>query len=288
MEKKTSLKAFLILGILISAAGGFVKSIEANPLSQAEYVGNHGPFSKTSITISSTENTPLNNTMHNSSSLSLFLNVSYMKSNTIPQAFYYNEYLSEIYFKADWQQNKTYVYTFNYYQPRIDEFNYYLNFTGIPEGKHNVTFYAIQDGVYAPSLYKYYSLEKKIALSVFFIIDTICPNVSILSVQNKTYKTPDITLNFKVDEPVLQTSYSLDGQGNVTIAGNITLNGLSNRVHNVTVYVTDNAGNVGTSETIYFNVEVPVPIPTTIVIAPIASVAVVGVGLLVYFKKRKH
>ena len=70
---------------------------------------------------------------------------------------------AKVYFKADWQQNETHVYTRNYYQPRIDEFNYYLNFTGIPEGKHNVTFYAVQDGIYAPSLYEYYSLGKKIS-----------------------------------------------------------------------------------------------------------------------------
>jgi len=30
------------------------------------------------------------------------------------------------------------------------------------------------------------------------------------------------------------------------------------------------------------------PLPTTMVIAPIASVAIVSIGLLVYFKKRKH
>jgi hypothetical protein len=42
---------------------------------------------------------------------------------------------------------------------------------------------------------------------------------------------------------------------------------------------------MGSSETIVFNIE---PFPTTIVIASVITVAVVGVGLLVYFKKRKH
>jgi hypothetical protein len=286
VKKKTRVQAFLILWILLSAVAGFVGSVGANPLSQAEYEGNREPFSKTSITISSPENTQMNNTMHNSNSLSLFLNVSFIKPNTIPKAYVYNEYLSEIYFKADWQQNETYVYTFNYQQPRINEFNYHLNFTGIPEGKHNVTFYAIQDGVYAQSLYRYYSLERKFASSVFFTIDTICPNVSVLSVENKTYDTPDITLNFTVNEPVSQISYSLDGQDNVTLAGNTTLSGLSNGVHNVTVYAADIVGNTGASETIYFIVEEPKSFPTNMVIAPIASAAFVGVCLLVYFKKR--
>jgi hypothetical protein len=291
VKKRKSLKAFLILGILLSVAGGFAESVKANPLSQAQYAGTNEPSSKASIIVSSTENTPINNTIHNQNSLSLFLNVSYTNPNNIPhsfysQAWYYTEYLSKVYFKADWQQNETHVYTRNYYQPRIDEFNHYLNFTGIPEGKHNVTFYAVQDGIYAPSLYEYYSLGKKISSSVFFVIDTVCPNVSISSVQNITYNTPDITLNFEVDEPVLQTSYSLDGQDNITIAGNITLNGLSNGVHNVTVYATDGAGNVGASETTYFSVEEPFP-ALPIATASIASVAFLGVGLI-YFKKNKR
>jgi LPXTG-motif cell wall-anchored protein len=49
----------------------------------------------------------------------------------------------------------------------------------------------------------------------------------------------------------------------------------------------DLAGNTGNSETIYFSVEAPEPFRTTMVIAPIASVAIIGSGLLVYFRKRK-
>jgi hypothetical protein len=39
---------------------------------------------------------------------------------------------------------------------------------------------------------------------------------------------------------------------NVTIAGNTTLTGLSSSVHNLTVYAWDEAGNIGSSETITF------------------------------------
>lgn len=74
----------------------------------------------------------------------------------------------------------------------------------------------------------------------------------------------------------------------MTIAGNIILTGLSEGAHNVTVYATDIAGHVGASETITFTVAKPESLPTTMVIAPIASVVVIGVGLLVYFKKRGH
>ena len=82
-------------------------------------------------------------------------------------------------------------------------------------------------------------------------------------------------------------SYSLDGQDNVTVAGNATLSGLPNGSHNLTLYVTDKSGNIGASDIIYFRVEVPEPFPTTLVIAVVITM-VVGVGLLFYFKKRKR
>jgi hypothetical protein len=46
---------------------------------------------------------------------------------------------------------------------------------------------------------------------------------------------------------------------------------------------------MGTSETNSFTVaKEPEPFPTTLIIASIASVAVIGVGLLFYFRKRNH
>jgi len=80
--------------------------------------------------------------------------------------------------------------------------------------------------------------------------------------------------------------YSLDGQDNVTINGNTTLDGLANGLHNVTVYARDELENTGTSETITFTVDAP--FPTALVAASTASIAIIGVGVLVYFKKRKN
>ena len=122
-----------------------------------------------------------------------------------------------------------------------------------------------------------------------FTVDTL-PGVSVLSPQNKTYDASAVPLGLTVNQPVNQTSYSLDGQANVTITGNTALNGLSNGEHNVTVYVQDYMGNIGASETILFSVKEPAlePFPATLVTTAIVSVAVVGIGLLVYFKKRKN
>jgi hypothetical protein len=46
--------------------------------------------------------------------------------------------------------------------------------------------------------------------------------------------------------------YSLDGQENVTIAGNTNLTGLSHGAHFVTVYANDTADNMGSSDTVHF------------------------------------
>jgi hypothetical protein len=102
---------------------------------------------------------------------------------------------------------------------------------------------------------------------------------------NKTLDTSKIPLNFTIDEPLSQIAYSLDGQENVTISGNATLTDLSNGEHNVTVYARDNAGNVGSSETMAFTISKPEPFPTFLVAAISVAVVVVA-GLLIYLKKR--
>jgi hypothetical protein len=118
--------------------------------------------------------------------------------------------------------------------------------------------------------------------------DTVPPRISILLPENKVYNASSVLLTFLIYEAFSSMSYSLDGQDNVTIAGNTTLSELPNGSHNLTVYVTDRSGNTGASETIYFNVEVPEPFPTTLFIASVITVAVVGAGLIIYFKKCKR
>jgi len=114
------------------------------------------------------------------------------------------------------------------------------------------------------------------------------PVVSVISPsENSNYTSSEVSLNFTVDKPVVWMGYSLDGQDNVTVNGNTTLDGLSNGLHNVTVYARGEFENIGASETIIFSVEVPFP-TMLVAAASVASIAAVSVGLLVYFKKRKH
>jgi parallel beta-helix repeat protein len=116
----------------------------------------------------------------------------------------------------------------------------------------------------------------------------IPPKISLLSPVNQEFNESSVPLLFTVDKQANWIGYSLDGKQNVTVTGNSTINGLTNGLHNVTVYAEDSFGNMGASETIGFTVSTPEPFPVVPVVAAVAVVAVAaGAGLLVYFKKRR-
>jgi hypothetical protein len=177
-------------------------------------------------------------------------------------------------------------------------FSYYGNLTNLKDGTHNLTIIAYCDGLEvephgAWARYLPYNVSSYLTT---FNIDATSPFVSILYPENDSYESNenrlDVTLNFTVNEPVSQLTYSLDGQTNVTVAGNTTLAGLAYGAHNVTVYAWDTAGNTGVSETVTFTIAEktePDSFPTAIVAtASGTSLAIIGTGLLVYFRKRKR
>jgi hypothetical protein len=112
------------------------------------------------------------------------------------------------------------------------------------------------------------------------------PSLHVISPENATY-TADVALNFTVNKQTSWMGYSLDGANVVAVTGNTTLSGLSSGLHNVTVYAEDMFGNSVASETVFFTIAEPFP-TVPVAAASAASVAVVGVALLVYFKKRRH
>ena len=119
--------------------------------------------------------------------------------------------------------------------------------------------------------------------------DTLPPSIAVSSPENKVYNASSVPLVFSIYEPASWMGYSLNGQDNVTVAGNTTLSGLPNGSYNVTVYVTDRAGNTGASETVSFSVDVPEPFPTLLVAsASGVSITAVAACLLYYRKKRNH
>lgn len=153
----------------------------------------------------------------------------------------------------------------------------------LSEGEHNITVWVRAQVNQITTYIPFWAAFSK---TINFTIDTVAPSVTLLIPENTTYKEPKASLNFTLNEPFSELAYCLDGQDNVTINGNTTLTELPNGDHNVTVYATDEFGNTGASETMYFSVLEP--FPATLVIASVITVAVVGVGLLVYFKKRKR
>lgn len=199
--------------------------------------------------------------------------------------------INAVYYQVDWQQNRAYVdWENNTYEDfkriAVQALNFSCDLTGIPEGNHVILVHATEE-VPNPDLL-FLPIEYTSFAFVNFTIDTTPPSVLILSPEATTYDTPDVPLNFTVNESVSQVTYSLDGQKNVTVSGNMTLTELSNRAHNITVYAWDDAGNIGASETVYFSVDVPEPFPTLLIIAIVVIVAVVCAILLIYFRKRSR
>lgn len=114
------------------------------------------------------------------------------------------------------------------------------------------------------------------------------PDILILSPENKTYTASSVSLGFTVDEATSWIGYSLDGQANVTITGNTTLSGLSDKAHSLIVYAKDTDENIGASEMIYFSIETARGLPLWIIIGVIIAVAAVTSGIgYVLFKRRK-
>jgi len=194
--------------------------------------------------------------------------------------------INSVYYEADWQEGMHCIYNVNNQTlntKMLFRLSITANFTEIPDGIHHITVYAnIHDGSHGSS-------------SIDFTINAP-PSIAILSTENKTYHTADLPLNFTVNEPMKWVGYSLDGKKNITITGNSTITNLTNGFHSITVYANDTSGNMGTSQTMNFSVDVPAVMKSKLyltqtaitVAAAIAVVVGISVGLQVYRKKHKR
>jgi hypothetical protein len=199
--------------------------------------------------------------------------------------------VNAVYYWGDWQQNRTYVDGENstyadFKRIAVQSLAFSCALTEVPEGNHVILVQATEE-VPNPDLL-FLPVEYTSFAFVNFTIDITPPSVLILSPAASTYDTSDVPLNFTVNESVSQVTYCLDGQGNVTVSGNMTLTGLSDGAHNIIVYAWDDAGNVGASETVYFSIKQPEAFPTLLVVAIVVVVAVVCGLLLIYLRRRKR
>ena len=124
-------------------------------------------------------------------------------------------------------------------------------------------------------------------LMKLFLMENPQMGIVVLSPQNNTYSTSNISLDFTLNESAVWIGYSLDLQDNVTILGNTTLSPLSEGSHSVVVYARDAFGSTGTSNTIYFVIQQGAPFPFWIVaVIAMASIAVAFIVYLARTRKR--
>jgi N-acetylneuraminic acid mutarotase len=144
----------------------------------------------------------------------------------------------------------------------------------LSEGEHRLTVYAND------------TFGNMVSSSnVTFNVDTLPPLIIVLSPENRTYGESDVQSAFTVDEPVTWMGYSLDGQDNVTITGNVTLAVLSEGSHNITFYAIDLVGHTGASKAVYFEIT---PFPTITVAAVAVSMTIVVATGYLLLKRRKR
>ncbi len=117
--------------------------------------------------------------------------------------------------------------------------------------------------------------------------DVDAPVIDVVSPEARLYRNDSVPLDFMMDETPAWIGYSLDGQANVTIQGNTTLSGLSNIAHSIAVFANDTAGNMGSSYTVVFAVDLPQSSIWLILgIVSIAAIAIV-ITVMVFLRRRK-
>ncbi len=291
--KKTALVLLVALLFLAVAVTQLVNSGRANPLLDGGLVPPDSSAKPPRISIFA----PQNNTVYTTSAIPFSLKVSLPESMKAVETK-----VHAVYYKADWLEKPVYIYSSGTAgfenqisstrsSPKNRYFQYSQPITSIPDGNHTIVVCAIGKGSYVEGIYGY-GFYINASYSVYFTIDTT-PEV-VLLLENKTYETTSVLLNFTVNDPNSKIAYSLDKRENVSIAGNTTLSNLLYGEHNITVYAQDIDGNVGVSETINFNIAKPLEpepatFPATLVVTTFSfSGVIVVIGLLVYFKKRKH
>jgi nitrous oxidase accessory protein NosD len=115
------------------------------------------------------------------------------------------------------------------------------------------------------------------------------PKVELIEPQNSSYLDANLTVVFTTNRQAQSYYFSVDGKELVSVAGNTSISDLTVGQHNITVYASDNFGNLQPSRTVNFAIETSylvVDSSTEVLIAIIAIGAIASVSL-VYFKRRR-
>ena len=158
----------------------------------------------------------------------------------------------------------------------------------------------LADGNHSLTVYAPYADGKEMSRTREFIVDTNYeppvwhpPEIVLVSPQNQTYTSTEVSLTFATNETILYANYVLDpleGNGSQYLTGNVTLTGLSEGMHKliVTVHTERGMATQSTFFTVAQETETTQLFSSLMMIAIVVAGALVGLGLLVYFKKRKR
>lgn len=163
-------------------------------------------------------------------------------------------------------------------EPHLSQYQYNLTLTRIPQGNQSISIYLFGSGWYSGGLDRY-TFTPRGSATLTFTVDTEAPIINLQQL-NETYVNSTVPLTFTANEPFSKAAYSIDAGTNVTTTSNLTLSGLEVGPYNITIYVWDEAGNVGKSETAYFNVTEPVK-QAKVSIEPIIAVIVLSTAVIV-------
>ena len=278
MRKPAAL--LLILALIASIIAPFL-SVKANP--------NMFPFppdvpAPESVHLIIRMESPKWNTVYENGTVNAIFNVTVEGPSSI------NKQLSVTTYQGDWMQESAWCPSRIFQTLQFYPYNFSI--TGIPFGEHIINFTAHAQGnvVLENMSGRSYHLERTISIKFSARAN---PIITFTPLQNATFETSSVPLNFTVDHSVTEMSYCLDGQEPMPIGGNTTLTDLANGQHNVTLYATDEYGYKGMSDMLFFNVNVTkIAIPEFPLVPFIAVSAVVSVsavaGVMIYFKKRKR
>ena len=273
-----SLMVLMIL-VLVGSTVGMFLPVNANPIKIPSAPA------PTGVHIINDMESPMENATYTNGTINVIFNVtvdgpSHINGQPLNKNLMLTTYQGDWMQKSEWAPSRIFK-TLQFYP-------YNFSIFGIPFGEHTLNFTTHAQGnfVLGNGSGRVYSLEKTVSLKFFVLAN---PVIEFSFLQNANSTTSSIPLNFTVDHQVSEIAYCLDGQESVPINGNTTLTDLSNGQHNVTVYATDAFGYSGTSDTVFFNVDVPdspeFPISPLVATLVITAVAVTAAGLVVYFKK---
>jgi hypothetical protein len=292
MKSRIAGSIFVTAILVFAIVGSFANLVDA----QLDYrtIGQRNPDAQTQPpTMTMFE--PENLTSYYSDTLNISFTAETGKSPTA-----YKTSIIKVYYTADWLTNKTtivnsYINEYDFITgTSLSNYTHNLCLNEIPKGRHTVTVTAVEMGLYerndGPSWFDYFHMEVSatiqinkqndcIEVSGVYVDNRPPPLITNISLENTTYNSSDVPLNFTVNGVVSEVEYSLDSAENVTIPGNTVLTGLTNGNHTLTLYAVDKTGHTETSETVFFSVAVPEPLPVWYVVA--VSIVVIGTVLVI-------